>query len=98
MIALVRLISSLLLSKLLTKYRRRSMYLTSGVTTILALLAFATSYTLKEVRPEVMQWLSLASACLLVFAVQLGVQTLPNLLSGELFTADIRALCKGFTR
>ncbi len=37
-------------------------------------------------------------ACLLVFAVQLGVQTLPFLLSGELFANDVRAVCKGLTR
>ena len=36
--------------------------------------------------------------CCLVFSVQLGIQTLPFLLSGELFPADIRAFCKGLTR
>merc|ERR1719244_1300479 len=40
----------------------------------------------------------LASVCLLVFSVQLGVQTLPLLLSGELFPADVRASCKSLTR
>ena len=39
-----------------------------------------------------------ASACLLVFSVQLGVQTLPMLLSGELFPSEVRAFCKGLTR
>ena len=38
------------------------------------------------------------TACCLVFSVQLGIQTLPFLLSGELFPADIRAFCKGLTR
>jgi hypothetical protein len=37
-------------------------------------------------------------ACLLVFAVQIGVQNLPSLLSGELFTSDVRPMLKGFTR
>ena len=43
---------------------------------------------------SVLKWASLVSACLLVFSVQLGVQTLPLLLSGELFPADVRASCK----
>ena len=33
-----------------------------------------------------------------MFSVQLGIQTLPFLLSGELFPSDIRAFCKGLTR
>ena len=45
-----------------------------------------------------LKWVSLFTACCLVFAVQLGIQTLPFLLSGELFPADIRAFCKGITR
>ena len=40
---------------------------------------------------------SLLSSCLLVISVQLGVQTLPLLLSGELFPADVRATCKVVT-
>merc|ERR1711936_517763 len=45
-----------------------------------------------------LQVASLLSSCLLVISVQLGVQTLPLLLSGELFPADVRASCKGLTR
>ena len=40
------------------------------------------------------RWGSLVAVCLLVFSVQLGVQTLPFLLSGELFPTDVRATCK----
>ena len=40
---------------------------------------------------------SFLSSCLLVISVQLGVQTLPLLLSGELFPADVRATCKVMT-
>ena len=47
---------------------------------------------------KVLKWLSLLTACCLVFSVQLGIQTLPFLLSGELFPSDIRAFCKGITR
>merc|ERR1711936_1528772 len=46
----------------------------------------------------ILQVASLLSSCFLVISVQLGVQTLPLLLSGELFPADVRATCKGFTR
>lgn len=44
------------------------------------------------------RWLSLSSACAVVFSAQLGVQTLPQLLSGELFPSDVRAPCKGAAR
>ena len=47
---------------------------------------------------DIMQWASLFAGCCLVFAVQLGIQTLPFLLSGELFPSDIRAFCKSNTR
>merc|ERR1712129_59732 len=33
-----------------------------------------------------------------LFSVQLGIQTLPSLLSGELFPSDVRAFGKGLTR
>ena len=33
-----------------------------------------------------------------MFSVQLGIQTLPSLLSGELFPSDVRAFGKGLTR
>ena len=38
------------------------------------------------------------ATCFLVFAAQMGVQTLPFLLSGELFASDVRAVCKGLCR
>ena len=102
-IAIVRLFSSLLLSKLLTRYKRRSMYFISAGLTVTALIGFATCVHFIEIIQEetiltILQWASLASACALVFAVQLGVQTLPSLLSGELFTADVRPIYKGFAR
>ena len=40
------------------------------------------------------RWLTVVSACFLMGSVQLGVQTLPYLYSGELFPSDIRAICK----
>ena len=139
-IGFVRLLSSLLLSQLLLKYRRRSMYFVSAILTILSLVSFATCdlfiendflieglfrkftnfnkyYILfkeKSVRfilslifilllgnediRNILQWVSLLTVCCLVFSVQLGIQTLPFLLSGELFPSDIRAFCKGLTR
>ena len=47
---------------------------------------------------NILKWVSLLSACCLVFFAQLGIQSLPTLLSGELFPADIRAFGKGLTR
>ena len=46
----------------------------------------------------VLRWSSMLVTCLLVFAAQMGVQTLPFLLSGELFASDVRAVCKGLCR
>ena len=46
----------------------------------------------------IMEWSALVFACLLVFSVQLGVQTMPNLLSGVLFPSDVRSTLKGITR
>lgn len=93
----VRLIASLLLSKLLRRFRRRSMYFTSAILTIISLASFATCNLFIE-GSEMFRWAALFTACLLVFSVQLGIQTLPILLSGELFPSDIRAFGKGLTR
>merc|ERR1719347_489107 len=84
-------------------FSRRTMYFTSMILTIISLLLFSTfSYLIstsgKLERVGSLQLGSLLSSCLLVISVQLGVQTLPLLLSGELFPADVRATCKGLTR
>ena len=42
-----------------------------------------------------LKWSSLAAACTLVFAVQLGVQTLPMLLSGNYNLPDNTILVHG---
>ena len=105
-IGIVRLVASLLLSKLLRIYRRRSMYFISAFCSVVALLGFATcnlvidhGNTTNSVALETtIKWAALITACFLVFSVQLGIQTLPFLLSGELFPSDIRAFCKGLTR
>ena len=51
----------------------------------------------KRIR-DIIEWITLGTACCHVFAVQLGIQTLPFLLSGELFPSDIRAFCKSNSR
>jgi len=107
-IGLCRLFSSLTLARILLTFSRRSMYFTSLILTIICLFMFSTfSYIIsvfmstghdsKEV-VFILQVASLLASCLLVISVQLGVQTLPLLLSGELFPADVRATCKGLTR
>ena len=96
-----RLIASLALAKLLREYPRRAMYGVSLFLTIISLLMFSSStlvtshpYSLTFIDIQGLQWISLVSVCILVFSVQLGVQTLPLLFSGELFPADVRASCK----
>ena len=104
-LGIVRLIASLLLSKLLRNFRRRFMYFLSAILTLISLVSFATcnllvqNHYFQDTGYVVdLKWASLVTACLLVFSVQLGIQTLPYLLSGELFPSDIRAFCKGLTR
>jgi len=103
-IGLCRLFASLTLARILMTFSRRTMYFTSLVLTIFCLFLFSTfSYLISSqsgLLEDVfsLQVASLLSSCLLVISVQLGVQTLPLLLSGELFPADVRATCKGLTR
>ena len=76
----------------------------SGILTVTSLFSFATSNLIlsNEIGTEelqmAMKWGSLASSSFLVFSVQLGVQTMPNLLSGVLFPANDRSTLKGITR
>merc|ERR1719341_1872523 len=92
-IGVCRLISSLALARLLRSVSRRVMYFISLSLTLLCLTTFATFSHLVQSLPKegssrlesVFQWGSLVAVCLLVFSVQLGVQTLPLILSGELF-------------
>ena len=95
--------ASLTLARILMTFSRRTMYFTSLILTIICLLLFSTfSYLISSHMLQDMveggvfslQVASLLSSCLLVISVQLGVQTLPLLLSGELFPADVRATCK----
>ena len=78
------------------------MYFTSAGLTILSLVSFATCNHLihEDILPyqNVLKWMALGSAGLLVFSVQFGVQTLPILLSGELFPADVKPKCKALVR
>ena len=76
----------------------------SGILTVISLFSFATSNLIhhdkigtKELQTTMM-WGSLVSSSFLVFSVQLGVQTMPHLLSGVLFPADDRSTLKGITR
>ena len=95
-----RLLASLTLARILMTFSRRTMYFASLLLTILCLFLFSTfSYLISSWEGLVedvfsLQVASLFSSCLLVISVQLGVQTLPLLLSGELFPADVRATCK----
>lgn len=99
-IGLVRLFSSLLLSNFLKMYPRRSLYLTSITLSVISLLSLASVQLCLHWNSDCqpLQWLVLVFACGLVFSVQLGVQTLPMLLSGELFSSDVRALGKSMIR
>ena len=101
-IGIVRLIASLSLTKLLINFQRRSLYFVSASSTILSLSGFATllllshhidSWNLHE-SEDFLNWLSVGSACLLVFCVNWGVQPMPLLMSSELYPSEFRAFCK----
>ena len=93
-----RLVAALTLTRLLRSVPRRAIYFTSLGLTILCLVVFASlSWALTaplQSQRSTLQWAALLAACLLVLSVQLGVQTLPLILSGEIFPADVRATCK----
>ena len=101
-IGVIRLAASLALTYLLVLYRRRTMYLASTAATVLSLAVFATILLLGDhlaawhtgLTQTTLSWLSLASACGLVFAANLGLQPLPLLLSSELYPPELRAFCK----
>ena len=101
-IGVIRLIASLSLTWLLVLYRRRTMYLFSACGMILSLATFSTVLLLSDhlkdwhigINQSVLSWLSLVSACCIVFTVNLGVQPMPLLMSSELFPSDLRAFCK----
>ena len=101
-IGLIRLVASLCLTYLLVHFRRRSLYLASALGSILSLATFSTILLLSEhlsdwelgIPQTALSWLSLVSACCLVFSVNLGVQPMPLLMSSELYPSDLRAFCK----
>ena len=74
--------------RLLLSHSRRTMYFVSSLMTVTSLVGVATFnflLTHHDLAPEAapyLKWATLAAAGALVFAVQLGVQTLPTLLSG----------------
>ena len=96
-LSVVRLLASILLSHLLYHFGRRPMYLFSLSSTVASLCCFATCALLIDLGHfhKFMPHLALLFACCQVFSAQLGLQTLPNIFSGEFFAADIRAILQG---
>ena len=105
-IGIIRLVASLSLSYLLVHFRRRSLYLTSALGTIISLATFASILLLSDhlrdwelgIPQSTLSWLSLIAASCLVFSVNLGVQPMPLLMSSELYPSDLRAFCKVRTK
>merc|ERR1711922_133229 len=56
------------------------------------------SFLADQTGQKIFGWLSLMSMILLVAAIDLGVQGLAQLMSGEIFPSDIRVICKGIYR
>ena len=98
----VRLIASLSLTSLLVRFKRRHLYLASAIATACTLAVFGTTLLLAthlehwhlEEHTVIIDWSSVVYGCILVFVVNLGVQPMANLMTSELFPAEVRALCK----
>ena len=101
-IGIVRLLASLSLTKLLVNFKRRTLYAVSSIGTMLCLSVFATFLLLSDHllqwgmadHENLINWLSVISACMLVFSVNWGVQPMPLLMSSELYPSELRAFCK----
>jgi len=94
-----RILASLCLARLLVKFKRRTLYIGSMILSVLGLLLFSLfSFLADQTGQKVFGWLSLMSMILLVAAIDLGVQGLAQLMSGEIFPSDIRVICKGIYR
>ena len=102
LISVIRLLASLSLTYLLVIFKRRRLYLASACGTIISLAMFATILLLSDhladwqvpIPQTTLTYLSLVSACTLVFSVNLGVQPMPLLISSELYPPDLRSFCK----
>merc|ERR1712200_51149 len=91
--------ASLGLARLLVKFKRRTLYIGSMILSVLGLLLFSFfSFLADQAGQKIFGWLSLMSMILLVAAIDLGVQGLAQLMSGEIFPSDIRVICKGIYR
>jgi hypothetical protein len=61
--------------------------------TLFATIVYFTHHC-PETQKTTLDWVSVASVCLLVFSVNIGVQPMANLMMSELFPAEVRAVCK----
>ena len=102
LVGAVRLMASLSLTSLLVRFKRRHLYLASAVATVCSLAVFGTTLLFAthlehwhlEEQAVIIDWSSVVFGCILVFFVNLGVQPMANLMTSELFPAEVRALCK----
>ena len=102
LVGAVRLMASLSLTSLLVRFKRRHLYLASAIATICSLAVFATTLFFAthlehwhlEAHAVIFDWSSVVFGYILVFCVNLGVQPMANLMTSELFPAEVRALCK----
>ena len=86
----------------LARFKRRHLYLASAIATIISLAAFGTTLLFAthlehwhiEEQAVIIDWSSVVFGCILVFCVNLGVQPMANLMTSELFPAEVRAFCK----
>ncbi|XP_037068575.1 facilitated trehalose transporter Tret1-2 homolog, partial [Pollicipes pollicipes] len=79
------------------RFDRRSLLLTSAVLMALSLLALGAYFQLQASRPDVsaIGWLPLASIVAFIIAFSIGLGSIPYLLMGEVFSAEIRDAASG---
>ena len=102
--AVVRLISSLTSSQLLLHFGRKTVFVGSLIFTCISNGLFAICVFFIEKKffcsngSSLIAYFALTFACTRVFSSQLGLQTIPNIMSGELYSSNVRAIMKGISK
>ena len=98
----IKMLAGMILTCLLVRVKRRTMFLVSALCSGFSLVMFSTILLISENEQnidigssgEFLSWMSLMAASMFVFSVNLGVQPLPILMSSELYPSTSRAFCK----
>lgn len=95
-ICFVRFFAALLSAKFINKFRRRTIYLlTASISVLIQITLVFVIFTDSSPRHP---WLPILVISLLVFFVQIGPESFPNLICSEVFPSEVRSNGKGIMR